>query len=596
MMPGHYEKVGYNPTDEIKEAVDLMVTEAFDNNVIPKNVKDFLINAHPKIPVLYLLPKIHKSLLNPPGRPIVSGVGSILEPLAQFVDAYLQPMVTEIPTCLKDTNDLLCRLEDLPPLPNGIVLASIDIQSLYTSIPQEEGIRYIEEALLDTTIDTQLVYFLLDCLTMVLCKNYFRFGGEYYWQRQGTSMGAPVAPSFANLFVRRLEEKFFLRHRLSEHIILYLRYVDDILILWNGTMDALNEMVNEANGSHETIQFTVEMSDKELHFLDVQLTIRNGAISTNLYRKGTDRNNLLHAQSFHNPSTVKAIPKGQFLRAKRIASTDDDYRRAGQSLSERFVQRGYESKHVKKVMEEVKSIPRKELLQKSRQVRQKDNRSMFVSKFVRHSKNIEKVIKKYWPVLQRDKTFGKLFKDPPRFCYRKGMSIRDMLCPSELPIEKKQMFLGIQKKGTFPCLNCVCCASIIKGSSINHPTKGNKLNLNDYATCESKGVIYMLKCPCGLVYVGQTIRNVKTRIKEHKGDIRNYKPGSQTDTTVARHFNEAKHSHGQLKWVVLEVVQPLSRGGNFKQKMLQREAKWISKLNSLAPVGLNDAWSLKCFL
>ncbi|XP_041428582.1 uncharacterized protein LOC121396973 [Xenopus laevis] len=353
---------------------------------------------------------------------------------------------------------------------------------------------------------------------MVLCKNYFRFGGEYYWQRQGTSMGAPVAPSFANLFVRRLEEKFFLRHRLSEHIILYLRYVDDILILWNGTMDALNEMVNEANGSHETIQFTVEMSDKELHFLDVQLTIRNGAISTNLYRKGTDRNNLLHAQSFHNPSTVKAIPKGQFLRAKRIASTDDDYRRAGQSLSERFVQRGYESKHVKKVMEEVKSIPR------------------------------------------------------------------------------KQMFLGIQKKGTFPCLNCVCCASIIKGSSINHPTKGNKLNLNDYATCESKGVIYMLKCPCGLVYVGQTIRNVKTRIKEHKGDIRNYKPGSQTDTTVARHFNEAKHRHGQLKWVVLEVVQPLSRGGNFKQKMLQREAKWISKLNSLAPVGLNDAWSLKCFL
>ncbi|OCT89433.1 hypothetical protein XELAEV_18018054mg [Xenopus laevis] len=52
--------------------------------------------------------------------------------------------------------------------------------------------------------------------------------------------------------------------------------------------------------------------------------------------------------------------------------------------------------------------------------------------------------------------------------------------------------------------------------------------------------MYMLKCPCGLVYVGQTMRNVKTRIKEHKGDRRNSKKGSQTDTTVARHFNEAK--------------------------------------------------------
>ncbi|OCT82234.1 hypothetical protein XELAEV_18024750mg [Xenopus laevis] len=106
----------------------------------------------------------------------------------------------------------------------------------------------------------------------------------------------------------------------------------------------------------------------------------------------------------------------------------------------------------------------------------------------------------------------------------------------------------------------------------------------------------MLKCPCGLIYVGQTIRNVKTRIKEHKNDIRNFKPGAYTDTAVARHFNTAKHTHGQLKWAVLEIVQPLNRGGNFKQKMLQREANWILKLNALAPKGLNEAWSVKCFL
>ncbi|OCT88337.1 hypothetical protein XELAEV_18016972mg [Xenopus laevis] len=124
-------------------------------------------------------------------------------------------------------------------------------------------------------------------------------------------------------------------------------------------------------------------------------------------------------------------------------------------------------------------------------------------------------------------------------------------------------------------LNCVCCASIIKGDSIDHPTQGTKIKLHDYATCDSKGVIYMLKCPCGLVYVGQT-----ARIKEHKGDICNLKQDTYTDTAVSRHFNTVKHTHGQLQWSVLAVVQPLSRGGNFKQKMLQREVNWILKLNS----------------
>ncbi|OCT92625.1 hypothetical protein XELAEV_18015682mg [Xenopus laevis] len=70
----------------------------------------------------------------------------------------------------------------------------------------------------------------------------------------------------------------------------------------------------------------------------------------------------------------------------------------------------------------------------------------------------------------------------------------------------------------------------------------------------------MLKCPCGIVYVGQTIRKVKERIKEHKGDIRNFKKDTATDTPVSRHFNMNKHHVSQLKWLVLEVVESPHRG------------------------------------
>ncbi|OCT82311.1 hypothetical protein XELAEV_18024832mg [Xenopus laevis] len=170
----------------------------------------------------------------------------------------------------------------------------------------------------------------------------------------------------------------------------------------------------------------------------------------------------------------------------------------------------------------------------------------------------------------------------PLFCYKRGHTVRDILCPAE-PRQN-------------PCLNCVCCSSIIKGDKVLYPTKGNNMQLNSYATCVSEYVVYMLKCPCGIVYVGQTIRKVKGRIKEHKGDNRNFKTDTTTDTPVSRHFNLHNHHVSQLKWLVLEVVELPHRGGDIRKILLQKEALWIKKLDSLTPRGMNDQWSVGCFL
>ncbi|OCT90057.1 hypothetical protein XELAEV_18018672mg [Xenopus laevis] len=75
--------------------------------------------------------------------------------------------------------------------------------------------------------------------------------------------------------------------------------------------------------------------------------------------------------------------------------------------------------------------------------------------------------------------------------------------------------------------------SLTLGSVEQHPTKGNNIQLKDYATCNTEGAIYMLKCPCGQVYVGQTARQIKARIKEHSGNIKNLKSNTYTDTPVS---------------------------------------------------------------
>lgn len=43
-------------------------------------------------------------------RPIVSGVNSIYQPLAKYVDGYLKNIVSSLPRCLKDTGDFLSKI------------------------------------------------------------------------------------------------------------------------------------------------------------------------------------------------------------------------------------------------------------------------------------------------------------------------------------------------------------------------------------------------------------------------------------------------------------------------------------------------------
>ncbi|OCU02493.1 hypothetical protein XELAEV_18008257mg, partial [Xenopus laevis] len=90
--------------------------------------------------------------------------------------------------------------------------------------------------------------------------------------------------------------------------------------------------------------------------------------------------------------------------------------------------------------------------------------------------------------------------------------------------------------------------------------------------------------------------SVKMRIKEHRNNIRNFKMDTATDTPVSRHFHNQGHNLSQLRWLVLEnIVQP-KRGGDRKKILGQREAYWIKKMNTMAPLGLNDYWSLSPYL
>jgi len=92
-----------------------------------------------------LLPKIHKK--GCPGRPVISGCNTPAEKISEFVEHHLKPLVSSIPSFVKDTNDFLHKLRSRDTLPEGGILASLDVVGLYPHIPHAEGLEAIRHAL-----------------------------------------------------------------------------------------------------------------------------------------------------------------------------------------------------------------------------------------------------------------------------------------------------------------------------------------------------------------------------------------------------------------------------------------------------------------
>ena len=66
-------------------------------------------------------------------------------------------------------------------------------------------------------------------MNLVLKKNSFTFNGAYYLQKHGTAMGTRMAPSYANVFLEKLESD--LLHRAERKPMIWLRYIADIFAI-----------------------------------------------------------------------------------------------------------------------------------------------------------------------------------------------------------------------------------------------------------------------------------------------------------------------------------------------------------------------------
>ncbi|CAJ0967928.1 unnamed protein product [Ranitomeya imitator] len=181
-------------------------------------------------------------------------------------------------------------------------LVSLDVESLYTSIQHKDGMRAVRMFLTMSNYDVGLSNFLMSLLGFALEHNYFLFKNTVYLQKQGTAMGAAFAPSYANLFLGAWERQIFFTNPIAdiEKVLFWARFIDDVLMIWQGTEEELLSFVSLLNTNEINVRLTCKRSQTQIEFLDI--LIRKGesnVLETDVYRKETAVNSLLHASSSH---------------------------------------------------------------------------------------------------------------------------------------------------------------------------------------------------------------------------------------------------------------------------------------------------------
>jgi len=136
------------------------------------------------------------------------------------VDTLLQPIAQKQQSYLKDTTDFIINFIENTKIGKDTILVAMDVSSLYTNIPKEEGIEMVCKTYEtfhdnDPAIPTR---FLREMLGVILTENSFEFNGKNDLQTHGVAMGTKTAVSFANIFMAEIETNLIQQAKRMEKL------------------------------------------------------------------------------------------------------------------------------------------------------------------------------------------------------------------------------------------------------------------------------------------------------------------------------------------------------------------------------------------
>jgi hypothetical protein len=243
-------------------------------------------------------------------------------------------------------------------------------------------------------------------------------------------------------------------------------------------------------------------------------------------------------------------------------------------LKSYFMARQYKESVVDHALAKALNTPREELLRVKDKTQ--DDSLIAITTYGDKNFNVRQSLRRHEAILLTHPDLRSLIEDGIKVAYRQPPNLRSILVRSRFCTNPTPPPVW----GNFKCpKSCTTCTYMDPQTHFRSTRTSKRYKIRGHQDCESSNVIYLITCErCGIQYVGETRNQLKTRINNHRADIRNediYKP-------VSRHFSDNTHAITDMRVIVIERHNAWD---NVQRRVA--EATWILELQTLNPLGLN---------
>ena len=189
-----------------------------------------------------------------------------------------------------------------------------------------KAVKIFHENFTKKTIATKVI---TTFLALILILSNFIFNSKHFLQIKVC----------ANIFLDHVERKYMyplIKGKSSG----YLRYINNIFLIWKETKSELDQFFKDLNKKHPSIKFDYKASKNCVTFLDTEIYLHNGKLHTKICRRETDWQHYLLIKSEHPKSLKDSLPYSQAIQIKQISSNQVDLNNLKERKST-FIKQGY---------------------------------------------------------------------------------------------------------------------------------------------------------------------------------------------------------------------------------------------------------------
>jgi len=528
--PQHYLRINKPIYFETAKRIKQILLRLLEEYVITSKQLGYLLPPpEPRPRRFYMLPKIHKppgewTIPNkmPKGRPIISDCNSVSEKVAEYIDSFLKTKASEHPSYVKDTYDFINKIKH-SSIPSSALFITLDVESMYTNILHKNGLESVKEAFKSWS-NQPMYQGVIELLELCLNSNDFEFDGNWFIQNSGTTMGTKWSPHYADIHMARFEKEALAK--CANQPFLYLRYLDDIFIVWQHGRKAFLEFLRVFNCHQPPIKFKSTIHDNSIDFLDTTIykdPTDPSRILTKVYFKPTDIHQLLEKTSFHPRHTFAGILKSQITRFYRICSEQSEFENAWSILYRSSAKRKYSKRWMRRI--------------------------------------------KFKTVLEL-----------------KYQALETEPCSSN-PGSSKSGCFRCNKSQCVTCDIITECQNFISATTGEIFSINSKMNCDS----KNLIYLYSCKL-CRHQYVGETNQTLRERANGHRYEIRRKNKDHPLYSHLLNfHFPDPYDNHDDDNFTLTPIESIEDSGSRIANKLerLKRESYWIVLLGTLKPYGLN---------